>query len=310
MPSLKIIKERIKSIKSTRKITTAMKDIAASKLRRAQTAAEEARTYENALERIVVELGRSMSRGSDLSLGHLLMFGRPEIKTHLLIVVTSERGLCGGYNHQILKEARRQIKILEANKTKFKLICIGKKASNSLQKNYGSLILEHLSDPPGGKTLQYAPVHDLAERLSHMFLDGVFDICSIIYTQFESVMSQKVSLLQLIPVPLKSDVALVSTEKKSQQLKQADQFHSDPFDYEPSEESILDELMTRNLSTQLYGAILESEASKHGARMTAMDSATRNAKKMIDKLSLQYNTARQAYVTKELIEIISGAETL
>ena len=324
MPSLKSVKDRINSVKSTRKITTAMKEIAASKLRRAQVRASQARPYEDTMEKMVVEISNAMNKVeaddehyTHDDIGHHLMYGRSEERNvHLIITLSSERGLCGGFNHNVVKETKTRVNTLIDQGKTVKILCIGKKVANILQRYYGDMIIDIVNDPPGGRNLEYAAVLDLSRRLQFMFEDGEFDVCTVIYNKFLSVISQKTTALQLIPVPLNYPLDEFEVENGLQEedndntADDADEEPAYKFEYEPSEEHLLSELMTRNLTTQLFGAMLESEASKHGARMTAMDNATRNAKDMIDRLTLQYNRARQAQVTNELIEIISGAEAL
>ncbi len=322
MANLKAVKDRINSVKSTRKITTAMKEIAASKLRRAQTRAAQARAYEDSMENMVVEVSNAMKniveeedKYTHDGLGHHLMYGRNNDKnTHLIITVSSERGLCGAFNHNVVKETKRRVNTLIDEGKTVKIFCIGKKVAGILQRYYGDMIIDIINDPPGGRNLEYTAVHDVSQRLQFMYEDGEFDVCTIIYNKFLSVMSQKITALQLIPVPTHYPLDEFEVEHTQEGQVKSEQLGSKRkqyrFEYEPSEEELLTELMARNLTTQLYGAMLESEASKHGARMTAMDNATRNAKDMIDRLTLQYNRARQAQVTNELIEIISGAEAL
>jgi F-type H+-transporting ATPase subunit gamma len=293
MPSLKDLKIRINSVKSTQKITSAMKMVAAAKLRRAQEQAEASRPYSVRMDRMIASLaGKSTGVG-----GPKLLAGTGKDASHLLVVMTADRGLCGGFNTSIVRATRNRVRELEANGKTAKIICVGKKGKDQLRRDYERLI-EDTIEGITRKTVEFSSADELGGRLIHMFENGEFDICTIIYNRFQSAMTQIVTEQQIIPASL--------PEAANDDVGGA----SGGYEYEPDEEGILAELLPRNVATQIYAALLENTASEHGARMSAMDSATRNAGEMIDKLTLTYNRTRQAFITKELIEIISGAEAL
>jgi len=289
MPSLKDLKIRINSVKSTQKITSAMKMVAAAKLRRAQERAEAARPYAERMERMLGSLAASMA-GREGAPALLAGNGRDE--THLLVVMTSDRGLCGGFNSSIVRAARRKAQELREQGKTVKIFCVGRKGRDQLRRDMGALIVGHMEEV-GRPKLAFSVAAGIGERLAAMFEGGEFDVCHIVYNKFKSAMTQVVTFQQLIPFALPA--AGVS-----------DVF----YEYEPEETEILETLLPRNLGVQLFRALLENSASEEGARMTAMDSATRNAGEMINRLTIFYNRSRQAYITKELIEIISGAEAL
>jgi F-type H+-transporting ATPase subunit gamma len=291
MPNLKDLKVRINSVKSTQKITSAMKMVAAAKLRRAQEYAEEARPYSARMDRMIAALAGKMS---DVG-GPKLLAGTGKDDCYLLVVMTADRGLCGGFNSTIVRASRKRIRQLQENGKQVKLLCVGRKGNDQLQREWGSLITDSLEGITRGK-IEFSTVADIGSRLISMFEAGEFDICSIIFNRFQSAMTQIVTEQQIIPA------SIPETQNEEETLGM--------YEYEPDETAILAELLPRNVSTQLFSALLENTASEHGARMTAMDSATRNAGEMIDKLTLTYNRTRQAFITKELIEIISGAEAL
>ena len=291
MPNLKDLKVRINSVKSTQKITSAMKMVAAAKLRRAQEYAEEARPYSARMDRMIAALAGKMS---DVG-GPKLLAGTGKDDCYLLVVMTADRGLCGGFNSTIVRASRKRIRQLQENGKQVKLLCVGRKGSDQLQRDWGNLITDSLEGITRGK-IEFSTVADIGSRLISMFEAGEFDICSIIFNRFQSAMTQIVTEQQIIP----ASIPEVQNEEETLGM----------YEYEPDETAILAELLPRNVSTQLFSALLENTASEHGARMTAMDSATRNAGEMIDKLTLTYNRTRQAFITKELIEIISGAEAL
>ena len=291
MPKLKDLKVRINSVKSTQKITSAMKMFAASKLRRAQEYAEEARPYSARMDRMIAALAGKMS---DVG-GPKLLAGTGKDDCYLLVVMTADRGLCGGFNSTIVRASRKRIRQLQENGKQVKLLCVGRKGSDQLQRDWGNLITGSLEGITRGK-IEFSTVADIGSRVISMFEAGEFDICSIIFNRFQSAMTQIVTERQIIP----ASIPEVQNEEETLGM----------YEYEPDETAILAELLPRNVSTQLFSALLENTASEHGARMTAMDSATRNAGDMIDKLTLTYNRTRQAFITKELIEIISGAEAL
>jgi F-type H+-transporting ATPase subunit gamma len=295
MPSLKDLKVRITSVKSTRKITAAMKMVAAAKLRRAQEQAEAARPYAERMDRV---LGSLAATAAGRPGAPAMLAGTGKDDVHLLIVATADRGLCGGFNSSIVRAARIRIRALrEAGKT-VKILCVGKKGNDQLRREYRDSIIGVVNDI-GKPRLTFAEAGDVAEKVIRMYEAGEFDICTIVYNRFQSAMTQVVTLQQLIPFA-------PPEVKEGEAAAGADAL----YEYEPEESEILDALLPRNISVQIYRALLENAASEQGARMTAMDSATRNAGDMIDRLSIQYNRARQAAITKELIEIISGAEAL
>jgi len=292
MPSLKDLKIRINSVKSTQKITSAMKMVAAAKLRRAQENAEAARPYAERMERMLGSLAGSMA-GREGAPPLLAGNGRDQV--HLIVVMTSDKGLCGGFNSSIVRAARRKIRELREQGKEVKIFAVGRKGRDQLRRDLGGLIIGHLEDV-GKPRLSFAVAARLGERLATSFAAGEFDVCHIVYNKFKSAMTQIVTFQQLIPFALPASGTAPASDVV--------------YDYEPDETDILEALLPRNIGVQLYRALLENAASEEGARMTAMDSATRNAGEMINKLTIFYNRSRQAYITKELIEIISGAEAL
>ncbi len=291
MPSLKDLKNRINSVKSTQKITSAMKMVAAAKLRRAQEQAEAARPFAERMERVVGSLAASMA-GQEGAPAMLAGTGRDQV--HLLVVVTSDRGLCGAFNSSIVRQARRTIRELQSQGKTVKLLCVGRKGRDQLRRDFGKLIVGSIEDV-GKPRLGFGDADAIARRLTAMFEAGEFDVATVIYNKFKSVITQEVTLQQLIPfAPPEAAAGTGGTF----------------YEAEPDESEILEALLPRNLAVQVYRALLESAAGEQGARMTAMDNATRNAGEMINKLTITYNRSRQAYITKELIEIISGAEAL
>lgn len=298
MPSLKDLRIRINSVKSTRKITSAMKMVAASKLRRAQVAAEQARPYAERMERMASDLAKSVRHQAGAS---KLLTGTGKNDVHLIVTVTSDRGLCGGFNSSIVREARRRIMALEKEGKTVRVICVGRKGRDGLKRDYPRHILDTV-DMHVRAGVKFVDADTLAHRIRDMYEAGEFDVCTVIYNRFKSVISQEVTALQFIPFQVKDDAG-AGAEAEGAPLKAL-------YEYEPSEEDILAALLPRNLAVQMFRAMLESYASEQGARMSAMDNATRNAGDMINRLTLTYNRARQAAITKELIEIISGAEAL
>ena len=295
MPSLKSLRVRINSVKSTQKITKAMKMVAASKLRRAQEAAEAARPYAERMASIMASLSAAQT-GSDTA--PRLMIGTGQDQVHLLIVATAERGLCGAFNSSIVKLARRKIDELTAQGKTVKILCVGKKGRDQLRRDHASKIADTV-DLSKSKKIGFAEAQEIADRVLAMFEAGEFDVAHIFYNNFKSVISQIPTAQQLIPAMVAGDVANAGPDLKGA-----------IYEFEPDEETILDQLLQRNLSMQVYRALLENAASEQGARMSAMDNATRNAGEMIKKLTTVYNRSRQAQITKELIEIISGAEAV
>ncbi|TNE61128.1 MAG: F0F1 ATP synthase subunit gamma [Alphaproteobacteria bacterium] len=297
MPSLKDLKVRISSVKSTQKITKAMKMVAASKLRRAQEAAEAARPYAERMENVLAGLGAAVKDQPGAS---PLLAGTGKDDVELVIVATSERGLCGGFNTNIVKAARAHIQsLVKAGKT-VKILCIGRKGYGLLRRTYGDKIIGH-KDMSAIKRLGFADAHDIAADVLAMFERGEFDVATLFYAKFQSALVQITTKQQLIPAPLPE----VANENEA-----GDELQGAIYEYEPDEGAILDDLLPRNVAVQIYRGLLENAASEQGARMTAMDNATRNAGDMIANLTITYNRTRQAAITKELIEIISGAEAL
>jgi F-type H+-transporting ATPase subunit gamma len=292
MPSLKDLRNRINSVKSTQKITSAMKMVAAAKLRRAQEQAEAARPYAGRMERMLGSLAASMV-GQEGAPALLAGTGRDAVQ--LIVVMTSDRGLCGGFNSSIVRGARRLIGDLQSGGKQVKVLCVGRRGRDQLRRDFGGLIIGTVEDIAKPR-LTFESAGRVARRISQMFEAGEFDVCTIIYNRFKSAMTQIVTTHQLIPFAASGAAAEASSGAS--------------YEYEPDEGVILAELLPRNLSVQVYKALLENNASEQGARMTAMDSATRNAGDMINRLTINYNRTRQAYITKELIEIISGAEAL
>ncbi len=291
MPNLKDLKNRISSVKSTRKITKAMQMVAAAKLRRAQDAAEMARPY---TERFSAVMGALAASVGDSSTAPRLLSGTGEDKVHLLVVLTSERGLCGGFNANIAKLARQKAIKLKGEGKTVKILTVGKKGRDSLRRDYGNLFIDHV-DLGGVKRLSYADAQGIARNVLDRFDAGEFDVCTIFYSEFENVVTQIPTAQQIIPASFEEPEA-----DAAQTL----------YEYEPSEEEILADLLPRGVAVQIFAALLENAASEQGARMSAMDNATRNAGEMIDDLTIEYNRSRQAVITNELIEIISGAEAL
>lgn len=289
MPSLKDLKNRIASVKNTRKITKAMQMVSAAKLRRAQDAAMAARPYAERMTAVMAGLAASVGKSDTAP---RLLAGTGGDKTHLLVVMTSERGLCGGFNSTIVRLARARInELLAAGKT-VKILTVGKKGREQLRREYGRHFVGHV-DMTEVKRVGYENAQAISRDLAKRFEAEEFDVATLFYNRFQSVISQIPTALQVIPA----------------QFEGASQVATG-YDYEPGEEAILADLLPRSLATQVFTALLENGASEQGARMSAMDSATRNAGEMIDKLTIQYNRSRQAAITKELIEIISGAEAL
>jgi F-type H+-transporting ATPase subunit gamma len=294
MASLKELRNRIASVKATQKITKAMQMVAAAKLRRAQTAAEAARPYAARMEQVLAGLAGSLAGATTSS---PLMGGTGRDDTHLLVVCTSERGLCGGFNSQIVRLARDRVGRLQADGKTVKILCVGRKGYDQLRRVYSSLIIETVT-LRDVKQLGFANAQGIAEKIIALFEAGEFDVCTLFYSEFRSVISQVPTGQQLIPanIPVAEEVAAAKELAA--------------YEFEPDETEILADLLPRNIAVQVFRALLENAASEQGARMSAMDSATRNAGDMIDKLTLTYNRSRQAQITKELIEIISGAEAL
>ena len=295
MPNLKDLRIRIASVKSTQKITSAMKMVAASKLRRAQAAAEEGRPYAEGMERMLGALAANMP---SLDQAPKLLSGSGGDRVHLLVPITADRGLCGGYNASIARETRARIRALRGDGKEVKVLCIGRKGKDALTREFGGQIVDSIENATQ-KGADFGGASAIAERLVDMFEADEFDVCTLIYNRFKSAISQVMTPQQVIPFP----VPEAPGDDDGGGLKAL-------YIMEPSEEEILDRLLPSNLAVQVFRALLESYASEQGARMTAMDNATRNAGDMIDDLTLTYNRTRQANITRELIEIISGAEAI
>ena len=296
MASLKDLRNRIASVKSTQKITSAMKMVAAAKLRRAQEQAEAARPYAERMDRMLGSLAASLTGRAGVS---PMLAGTGDDRVHLLVAVTSDRGLCGGFNTSIVRRTRQMANELkDAGKT-VKIVCVGRKGRDLLRRDWGDAIVGSYTDI-GRRRLSFEDADAIAGRVTEMFEAGEFDVCTMVYNRFKSVISQIVTTQQLIPFAPPESGAEESGAGASAAV----------YSYEPDEAEILADLLPRNLAVQVFRGLLESAASEHGARMSAMDNATRNAGDMIKDLTLTYNRTRQAQITKELIEIISGAEAL
>ena len=290
MPSLKDLKLRIESVKSTRKITKAMQMVAAAKLRRAQEAAESARPYSERMSALTANLAAS-AQGSASAPRMLSGTGKEDV--HLLIAATAERGLCGAFNSSIVRMVRSKVRDLQKDGREVRILTIGKKGREQLKRDYEPLFVDHV-DLSGHRRIGYAVAEGISAKVLGMFEAGEFDVASIFFSQFKSVISQEPTMMQLVPFPV-----------------EAEEGDAAPFyNYEPDETEILAELLPKAVANRIFSALLENAASEQGSRMSAMDNATRNAGDMIDKLTIVYNRSRQAAITKELIEIISGAEAL
>tara|TARA_B100001123_G_scaffold225537_1_gene253899 strand:- start:1548 stop:2426 length:879 start_codon:yes stop_codon:yes gene_type:complete len=292
MPSLDDLKKRISSVKSTQKITKAMKMVASAKLRKAQENAEKGRPYSEKMNNIIFNLSESISDKENAS---KFLVGTGKYDTHLCVVITADRGLCGGFNTNICRKAKNYFeRILKEGKT-LKIFTVGSKGHDQLKRVYGKYIIEK-KNFKGLKKVSYKEAEEIGDKIIKMFNDSQFDVCKIFYNKFKNVITQEPQEQQIIPVE--------SLEKKKEE--KIENF----YEFEPDENEILENLLPRNISTQIFKAFLENAASEQGSRMTAMDNATRNAGDLVDKLTITYNRSRQAAITKELIEIISGAESL
>ena len=291
MPNLKDLKNRIESVKNTRKITKAMQMVAAAKLRRAQEAAEASRPYSERFNSVLASLAASVGSAEGAP---LLLRGTGKQDVHLLVVMTAERGLCGGFNSNIAKLAKNHAaELLNAGK-QVKVITVGKKGRDALKRELGDYFIEHI-DLSEFKSIKYLNAQSIAKNILARFDDNEYDVATIFYSKFVNVVSQIPTAQQIIPASFDED-----NSSANQTV----------YDYEPDEETILADLLPRGVATQIFSALLENGASEQGARMSAMDNATRNAGEMIDKLTIEFNRSRQAVITNELIEIISGAEAL
>jgi len=293
MPSLKEFRNRISSVKSTRKITRAMQMVAASKLKRAQDAAQSARPYSEKMAKVIGGLAGSVAGNPGAP---RLLSGTGSENVQLVIVATADRGLCGGFNTNIVRRARVLVDGLVKEGKEIKILCIGRKGRDQLKRLYGTRIIDTV-ELAGVKRIGFTDAESIGKRVLELFEEGAFDVATIVYSKFKSVISQEPTAQRLIPAPIDENEDLSASGGAI-------------YEYEPDEADILADLLPRNVSVQIFHALLENAASEQGARMSAMDSATRNAGEVINRLTLQYNRTRQAMITKELIEIISGAEAL
>ena len=296
MPSLKDIKTQINSVGSTKKITSAMKMVAASKLRRSQEKAEAARPYSSRLEEMLSSLASSAASGEGII---KLLTGTGNDQNYIVVPVSADRGLCGGFNSSINRETFKLVKSLEANGKKVQLMPVGKKSRDFFNRVMKDQIIESFVDLNVSST-GYESALNISNKLQELYFDGKFDKCILVFNKFKSAISQEVTQQQLIPLDVSNSEKEEEKENSSNAI----------YDYEPDEETILKDLLPKNVSIQIFKVLLESDAGEQGARMAAMDNATRNAGEMIDSLTLKYNRTRQAFITKELIEIISGAESI
>ncbi|MGB2026575.1 MAG: F0F1 ATP synthase subunit gamma [Candidatus Puniceispirillaceae bacterium] len=291
MPSLKDLKTRINSVKSTQKITSAMKMVAAAKLRRAQDSAERGRPYADRMQQII----NSLAAKADPASAPQLLVGNGQDNSHLLVVMSADRGLCGGFNGAITRQTRTEVARLRGEGKTVKLLMVGRKSADALRRELGDSYIEALEGIQG-TSVAFADAASIGDKVRTGFEAGEFDVCTVIFNKFKSAISQEVTLKKLIPAEV-DESAPVSDQSVS-------------YEYEPDEDELLAAVLPRNISTQIYSSLLESSAAELAARMTAMDNATRNAGDLIDRLTLVYNRTRQATITKELIEIISGAEAV
>ncbi len=301
MANLKDLKTRINSVKSTQKITSAMKMVAAAKLRRAQEGAESARPFAERMERMVFSVAESVA---DTDGAPQLLAGTGKSDTHLIIACTGDRGLCGGFNGSIIREVRSMAHALKRDGKTVKILCVGRKGRDGLKREFEGDIINTIKGI-GKRVVEYGEARQIAIEIATMFDGEEFDVCTIVFNRFQSAMTQIPTAQQLIPFTTQP-----STDDDEEYKKAEAEGPQPIFIFEPDETDILDELLPRNIGVQVFQALLESSASEHGARMTSMDNATRNAGDMIDKLSLTYNRTRQAAITTELVEIVSGAEAL
>ena len=296
MPSLKDIKTQINSVGSTKKITSAMKMVAASKLRRSQEKAEAARPYSSRLEEMLSSLASSAASGEGII---KLLAGTGNDQNYVVVPVSADRGLCGGFNSSINRETFKLVKSLEGNGKKVQLMPVGKKSRDFFNRVMKDQIMESFVDLNVSST-GYESALNISNKLQELYFEGKFDKCILVFNKFKSAISQEVTQHQLIPLDVSNSEKEEEKENSSNAI----------YDYEPDEETILKDLLPKNVSIQIFKVLLESDAGEQGARMAAMDNATRNAGEMIDSLTLKYNRTRQAFITKELIEIISGAESI
>tara|TARA_B100000029_G_C17386451_1_gene891773 strand:+ start:138 stop:1013 length:876 start_codon:yes stop_codon:yes gene_type:complete len=291
MPSLDDLKKRISSVKSTQKITKAMKMVASAKLRKAQESAEKGRPYSEKMNNIILNLSSSIT---DKESASKFLVGTGKNDVHLCVVITADRGLCGGFNTNICRKAKSYFeKILKEGKT-LKIFIVGSKGHDQLKRSYGKYIIDKVNFK-NIKKITYKEAEDIGNKIIKLFNESQFDICNIFYNKFKNVITQIPQAQQIIPI---------------ENIKKEEEKKENYYEFEPEEKEILEDLLPRNISTQIFKAFLENAASEQGSRMTAMDNATRNAGDLVDKLTITYNRSRQAAITKELIEIISGAESL
>ena len=293
MANLKDLKTRINSVKSTQKITAAMKMVAAAKLRRAQDAAESGRPYSTRMRQVIGNLASK----ADPSSAPQLLVGNGKDQTHLLVIMSADRGLCGGFNGTVTRQTRAEVARLKAENKTVKLLMVGRKSADALRREFGDMYIDQ-HEGLQGTSVNYDDAASIADTIRSKFEAGEIDVCTLIFNKFKNAITQEITLTRLIPAEVdESDAADNDAEAVS-------------YEYEPEEDELLGSLLPRNLSTQIYSALLESSAAELAARMTAMDNATRNAGELIDRLTLVYNRTRQANITSELIEIISGAEAI
>ncbi|HTK85517.1 MAG TPA: F0F1 ATP synthase subunit gamma [Patescibacteria group bacterium] len=306
MPSLKEYRNRIASVKSTRKITSAMKMVAASKLKRAQEQAQASQPYATAMAAMMARVAAGVSVGPG---SPKLLIGTGKDDVHLLVIVTSDRGLCAGFNANLIRAARNEARRLEREGKTVKLVCVGRKARDVLKREFGEKILQSFTGISGKARIGFADADQISQFILEKFEAGVFDVCTLYYNQFRSVLLQKPTGQRLIPFAAAGS-ADKAPEQDNTRKEEGQAARPLSYEFEPDEDIILGQLLPRNLGVQIFRALLDSAAGEQAARMTAMDNATRNAGDLIRKYTIQYNRARQAYITKELIEIISGAEAL
>jgi F-type H+-transporting ATPase subunit gamma len=295
MANLKTLKTRIKSVKSTQKMTKAMKMVAASRLKKAKHAVEASRPFSEKIEEMIASLASNIAIRGNLNENFPLLTGKGKHENHLIVVISSDRGLCGGLNGATVRSAKNRINSLLERGRNVKVICVGRKAYEQLRTSHSEKIVDHVSGIFRA-AITYSVASDLSGKLVKLFDENQFDVCEVIYSKFKSAIAQEQICKQIIPAP-------ISHEEKSANLES-------PISYEPGEEEVLSELLPKNLALQIYNILLENSASEQGARMAAMEAATNNAGKMIKNLTLVYNRTRQANITKELIDIISGANTV
>ena len=304
MPSLKQYRVQIASVKSTKKITSAMKMVAASKLKKAQEQAEASQPYATAMAGMMARVADGVMIGPN---SPKLLIGTGSDQKHLLVVVTSDRGLCGGFNGNLVRRVRQEVRRLQAEGKEVQILCVGRKGRDLLKRDFSALIVHSFTGLAGRTNLNFAEADEVTQWILEQFQVGAFDICTMAYNEFVSVLTQKPTFQQLIPFKSEGNAA---NDNRHLEKAPAPVGVTSPYTFEPEEDRILGALLPKNLGIQIYRALLDSGAGEQAARMTAMDNATRNAGDMINKLSIQYNRARQAFITKELIEIISGAEAV